>query len=410
MFAFPYPVYDVVSYDTESSDCDTNLSQSPPQHDISKEKNDQQLEFPSFPKDIMLALEINDYNERGTDDNDDLTKYCELITQTKPAFPIRIQKDFNEFQSESFINENVDSDANEVDGSEYLRSDSNFDDTKKSHFSINLENEENSSSFIQNQNQKGVNLFTGYNSCINNFSSSPGIHNTINASSNYCNSFQNQFDNFENARNSNNSSILNASNLNMNYNFGFNNNCGSCFLSHYNQNYDNKENTFQQNQYFINHDKTNFSNSNNFDPPNSEEEIDTQNFCESQGNFITLVNQNQIQNNQKVEQQKKVGSKPHTYEKRRMKKSIERLGEFEISRTVPYNWMMARFGRLITQVEFNKIYLNLKQNLPPQFAPSRDINRSQILRFAWLEKIWEIIELREIVMNSISTIMCKHDS
>lgn len=100
-------------------------------------------------------------------------------------------------------------------------------------------------------------------------------------------------------------------------------------------------------------------------------------------------------------------SSPHTlsYEKNRMNKLVRQIENFHFERSPPFIWMQNNFGKTITQKEFNRIYRELKEILPPEKAPNRDINRNQKLRFKWMNDIWDDTFSRNVLQQLITRTM-----
>lgn len=94
-----------------------------------------------------------------------------------------------------------------------------------------------------------------------------------------------------------------------------------------------------------------------------------------------------------------------SYEKNRMNKLVRQIENFHYERSQPFIWMQSNFGKTITQKEFNRIYRELKEILPAEKAPNRDVNRNQRLRYKWMDDIWEDSFSRNILQTLITRTM-----
>lgn len=98
-------------------------------------------------------------------------------------------------------------------------------------------------------------------------------------------------------------------------------------------------------------------------------------------------------------------SRETSYEKNRMNKLMRQIENFQLEKSHPYIWMQNNFGKIITQKEFNRIYRELKELLPVNKAPNRDVNRNQKLRFKWMNDVWDDTFSRNILQQLITRVM-----
>ncbi|OHT11999.1 hypothetical protein TRFO_18275 [Tritrichomonas foetus] len=103
--------------------------------------------------------------------------------------------------------------------------------------------------------------------------------------------------------------------------------------------------------------------------------------------------------------QKPPKNKNYKYEKYRIQKSKQKIIGFIMEDSRPYKWMIKTFNRIITQKEFNSIYESLKSKLSPHAAPQRDENRSQVIRFSWMDDNWDNIDTRNVIIKQITEVM-----
>ncbi|OHT16547.1 hypothetical protein TRFO_13141 [Tritrichomonas foetus] len=94
-----------------------------------------------------------------------------------------------------------------------------------------------------------------------------------------------------------------------------------------------------------------------------------------------------------------------SYEKRRMVKLMKKIEDFQLEKSRPFLWMSNTFGKMITQKEFNKIYTYLKELLPANQAPNRDVNRNQKFRLKWMDDIWDDENSRKVLQQLITSTM-----
>ena len=102
---------------------------------------------------------------------------------------------------------------------------------------------------------------------------------------------------------------------------------------------------------------------------------------------------------------KKRNQAKKSYEHRRIANIIKGFHHFIPENSEPYIWMKEKFGKAITQKEFNKIYKLLKQTLPINKKPNRDVNRSSTVRLKWMSDIWEDENAQGILKNVIANVM-----
>ncbi|OHT03744.1 hypothetical protein TRFO_06582 [Tritrichomonas foetus] len=129
------------------------------------------------------------------------------------------------------------------------------------------------------------------------------------------------------------------------------------------------------------------------------------NFCIPLMSYDFNNKQTNVLNEVTCKCQEKVRQNEVSYEKSRIARAISEIKDFNIEQSEPFKWMMHSFGRIITQKEFNQIYVNLKAKLPQKFSPKRNENRSQFIRFVWLNSIWNDFDSRKIVQNEFRSVI-----
>ena len=117
-----------------------------------------------------------------------------------------------------------------------------------------------------------------------------------------------------------------------------------------------------------------------------------------------LVPRNYSLNKETVCNDLKKKSASH-YEKNRIWVALSQIGTINIQNTEPYRWMLHNFGRAMTQKEFIMIYRRLKSLFPGQYAPNRNTTRSIQLRTFWMNQIWKIEPIGDMLRNEIRNVI-----
>ncbi|OHS99829.1 hypothetical protein TRFO_33613 [Tritrichomonas foetus] len=97
----------------------------------------------------------------------------------------------------------------------------------------------------------------------------------------------------------------------------------------------------------------------------------------------------------------------NTYERDRLNKILKHMKGFKVEESVPYQWMIKRYGKIIQHKKYGKLYTYLKNILPHKLKPDRNTARNTKIRMRWFSQIWDYPEYRILIMDAFDIFMFK---